>query len=108
MDNNIYWSPIKDMQKRHIHLSIIQSSQKKATVRTLLSTLLFNNNNNHHKAIICQNVASSLTKLKDNLQSYMIENEVVGDVSIVEGKIQSELKSAITHYSFIYQQMCLC
>jgi superfamily II DNA/RNA helicase len=51
---------------------------------------------NNYKAIVCQNVASSLKKLQEELIIYNIDNNYIGDVVIVEGKLHTELKGEIT------------
>jgi hypothetical protein len=54
-----------------------------------------NNNNNNSKAIVCHNIADKLSDYQEKLVSYMIEQQYVGDVIVVEGKLHTEMKGAL-------------
>ena len=93
---NVYWSSLEALQKRHIHLQLVHSSQNLRDIKKHLKQYVLSTTDNNYKAIVCQNVASSLKKLQEELIIHNIDNNYIGDVVIVEGKLHTELKGEIT------------
>ena len=93
---NVYWSSLEALQKRHIHLQLVHSSQNLRDIKKNLKQYVLSTTHNNYKAIVCQNVASSLKKLQEELIIHNIDNNYIGDVVIVEGKLHTELKGEIT------------
>ena len=88
----MFWSDLTSFSRHNITINITSRIYKMKMIKTSLHNTL--NDNIHKKAIVYCNTASSVDKIRDEIDNWLNEanTKIEGDTILINGDLESEWK----------------